>query len=122
MREIKVRGYRETAKRWVYGVSIKGDGSFLPLNCYRMSKFFELVEECVLKYVTEYTGLLDKNGKEIYDGDILEYKDETGTKIKAVVEWEEAGWYCDGQFMEELKLDEYWKVIGNIYENKDLLK
>lgn len=66
----------------------------------------------------QYTGLKDKNDKEIYEGDIV--KSEFG-KVEEVV-WVKglmdqiAGWYgIDTRLTDELE------IIGNIYENKDLL-
>lgn len=76
--------------------------------------------------VVQYTGLKDKNGKEIFEGDILEWND-----LSFVVYW------CDidcGFGLEYNKttgpwhdfskkeIPKYCEIIGNIYENKELLK
>jgi len=79
----------------------------------------------------QYTGLKDKNGKEIYEGDILRlngiYPRTCGEKlydITGVVFHEKSGmWKVDSKFA-ELMLDYYlgrYEVIGNIHENPELL-
>jgi len=70
----------------------------------------------------QFTGLLDKNGREIYEGDIIklfvDYGDETETEIAEIV-------YLDGSFgtpTDQISGAVDCEVIGNIYENSELLK
>ncbi len=70
----------------------------------------------------QFTGLLDKNGKEIYEGDIITWYD-SGVERNVEVKWEYASWVVDTTKMSLFHYCEYiGEVIGNIYENPELLK
>ena len=77
--------------------------------------------------VMQYTGLKDKNGKEIYDGDIVYIK--AFLPEKNIVRFNRGG-FClepitgiESSFWSDIKYaeDERSEIIGNIYENKELL-
>lgn len=134
MREIKFRGKTKQGN-WVYGVPVESR-----TNCGNW--YIELVKtidyETDLEYSTcveseeidentlgQYTGLKDKNGKEIYEGDILEYEFEDIGKQKAYVNWN--GKYSSFT-LEVISEDfeyapiESGVVIGNIHDNPELLE
>lgn len=80
----------------------------------------------------QFTGLLDKNGKEIYEGDIIKgfascHFDKEDIIIAKVIWQDDWGWWGfeQGNGKEEFlwyEIKNDAEIIGNVFENSDLLK
>ena len=140
MRRIKFRGKREDNGEWVYGAfyPIKDEPvCFIINNCQSIdfddnSTFFNGYK-VHKKSVGQFIGLHDKNGKEIYMGDIVTYKRSVGnwtgrtmTTTHKIIFTEEINAFVMECGSSYIKLRKHWgyeyEVIGNIFENPDLVK
>ncbi|MEC0232685.1 YopX family protein [Paenibacillus alba] len=67
--------------------------------------------------IVQWTGLTDRNGKEIYEGDIM-----TAHGLNGIVKWIDAGWRVEWKTYDSYLLQvRHGEVIGNIYENLELI-
>lgn len=131
-REIKFRGKRSINNEWVYGnyILIAGRQETFISESYSCtsSHAFEVMPESV----GQFTGLYDKNGKEIYEGDILRFYFNSDEYIVYVGFNSEVGAWCVafkgsgyvGTTPLGKMLCEYdgMEVIGNIHDNPELIK
>lgn len=86
--------------------------------------FSALDEEAVMfpmENIMQFTGLLDKNGKEIYEGDVVRYSMQGDLQYKPMV----VDMFNLRLGMAEgdpyMRMDDNFEVIGNIYENPELI-
>jgi uncharacterized phage protein (TIGR01671 family) len=122
-REIKFRAWDKERKQ-IFPVSLMDFSQWwvdCGLNGERNSFRNEETDRHILM---QYTGLKDRNGKEIYEGDIL----SNGSHIDWIVKYRDAAFQVEhvGQITNdswhlERGMAESREVIGNIYENPELL-
>jgi len=122
VREIKFRCWDKKKKEWVGAecggvMDLNYSGSY---NCFMFDNDnFDIPKDVIW---CQFTGLRDRHGKEIFEGDILKTSDGTLCYLE----------YCEAAYeLITISHDNYYcrlyaahpeiEVIGNIYENEDLL-
>lgn len=129
MREIRFRCFYRDKMYFVDELYFHKDGSFGVGFIYMDGNMVSPDSEHV-KGIMEYTGLKDNNGKEIYEGDILQYLfNEVDEIDQAIVIFDEGAWcsktddHQSEYLFEELQSNafSYIYIIGNIYENPELI-
>ena len=133
-REIKFRG-RAAQGKWLYGdLEYKRAAGVAIIHSYKEDGTYNRQEQVNESTVGQFTGLHDKNGKEIYEGDILRVpRTETNAEIISIVVYDADGFmvrsrydswgntlaWCVRERVPEIHKGE---VIGNIHDTPELLK
>ena len=122
MREIEFRGKREDNGEWVCGYLFKIWERVYIL--WGTTNGVPNMVEVIPETVGQYTGLKDKKGKKIREGDIVKYRrEESRTTSIGVVKFDNASFYIDSGWLTSYAwLDYEAEVIGNFHDNPELLK
>jgi uncharacterized phage protein (TIGR01671 family) len=151
MREILFRGKTKENGEWVQGYFVYAKSDFdseelreadiIPHNTDRVYKGeYNVVFPCIPESIGQYTGLTDKNGNKIFDGDILsiaQIMDGIGKynfpplkyPVNVVVIWDKCAWSWKTICKDKryIHFPDAWchfecEVIGNIHDNPELLR
>ena len=122
-REILFRGKRKSDGKWIFGnlLQTDDDGTYIIQNHvpHHFLKNFEVDPESIC----QYTGLTDKNGRKIFEGDILRFENCSNYPVV----WDDdycafgSCWYSDFDHLSKYRSIEI-EVVGNIFDNPELLE
>ena len=132
-REIKFRGKLEYNGKWIYGDLLQYENGDVAIfrdklssfgcECTEMSKRDRVIPDTI----GQYTGLTDKNGVKIFEGDVV----IIGEKLKAKVIYYDGSFRMQSEFsptpidttdMGYMMREFSVRVIGNIHDNPELIK
>ena len=123
-REILFRGKRVDSSKWIYGslvVNIHMGKTTYHILTNGMGQVYSNSFELIPETLGQYTGLTDKNGTNIFEGDIIDYASK-----KLIVGWNKMqhrwSMYCAIKDSVFIHLHEDGVIVGNIHDNPELLE
>ena len=130
MREILFKGKRIFDGGWVYGFAYKQYSAAKVEEWY--IRAFETDYLVVPETVCQFTGLTDNNGRKVFQGDIVKYRNDIRVIIydnitlcfeMCYAQCYSSNWNCNcGGLYGRITANKKVEVIGNIYDNPELLE
>ena len=136
-RVIKFRGKRPDNGKWYFGSLVTWQNGYVEIIDEKENKAGREKITVLPKTVGQFTGLKDKDGKEIYEGDIITIKyDKEEVYVRKLIRYiPELSAFCSANIKElglkfiypyssitqEYINELHFEVIGNIHDNPDLL-
>ena len=125
-REIEFRGINTLSKEFIYGDLVKYSEN--QWSIWALKNGGHEVYLIDTKTIGQYTGLKDRNGVKIFEGDVLKWVSSNpfskGEIRKVQVYYIQAQFWCKGTigvYLAELLSAEKCEVIGNIHSNPELI-
>ena len=134
MREILFRGKRVDNGEWVEGNLFVPDKADTPTQICIGTNIIRITYDIIPETIGQYTGLTDKNGKKIFEGDVCRFREWSQGDMCWIgkVHYEYQQFVISGDKNEECEspftlvmsrfISENIEVIGNIHDNPELLK
>jgi hypothetical protein len=114
MRKIRFRGKQVNNGKWVYGFY---DYNKI-LNKHNIVTPF--TKEVIPETIGQFSGLLDMNNKEIYEGDVVKWVDSDKEERIDIVKWKHGGLVlCNAQYTVGSYLP--LEIVGNIHDNAEFI-
>ena len=125
-REIKFRGYSEELEKWCFGSLVDYGEERMEIHGFDVFRqgddsWHEI--PVIPETVGQYTGLEDRNGKEIYEGDIVKWENLMKTPMRSVIRYIYNGFkFTDFDGEDQEIWCGVFEIIGNIHDNPELAK
>jgi uncharacterized phage protein (TIGR01671 family) len=125
---LKFRAWDKRSKNWIHPSLFYIDCSGMCVKKYGIEKHLSIMCKFGDFVIEQYVGLKDKNGKEAFSGDIVKYKDESGTgQIGIIKDYGYLSFYFeavggDEEGNQDLQLyPSEFEIIGDIHDNPELI-
>lgn len=142
MKKIEFRAKRKSDGEWVYGTPIEIYNKFVMANSFMVlgqdvtganEDAGSILDEINPETIGQFTGMLDKNGKKIFEGDIVRFENKKTYRVLGAI-WDDIG-STNRYVLELYRPDAFnpicicycengtdFEVLGNIYDNPELLE